>query len=76
MAVKAIVLVKLPGASSRPVAKGRAPWTDNTEITRHGQPPNTIVKIQEPGMEVQPVVLVDQNGNYISPSPPRPAWRP
>ena len=35
-------------------------------ITTSGQPPTAVVNIQ-PGMNVQPVVLVDQNGNYVTP---------
>ena len=35
-------------------------------ITTSGQPPTATVNIQ-PGMNVQPVVLVDQNGNYVTP---------
>lgn len=36
-------------------------------IVTGGSPPNAVVQIQ-PGMNVQPVVLVDQNGNYITSS--------
>jgi hypothetical protein len=36
-------------------------------IVTGGSPPNATVQIQ-PGMNVQPVVLVDQNGNYITSS--------
>ena len=36
-------------------------------IVTGGNPPNAVVQIQ-PGMQVQPVVLVDQNGNYITSS--------
>jgi hypothetical protein len=34
-------------------------------ISTTSAPPNTVVEIQ-PGMNVQPVVLVDQNGQYVS----------
>ena len=34
-------------------------------ITTSAQPPTAVVNIQ-PGMNVQPVVLVDQNGNFVS----------
>jgi hypothetical protein len=36
-------------------------------ISTSAAPPNTVVEIQ-PGMNVQPVVLVDQNGNYVTAS--------
>ena len=35
-------------------------------ITTSAQPPTAVVNIQ-PGMNVQPVVLVDQNGQYVTP---------
>jgi hypothetical protein len=36
-------------------------------LTTSSSPPNTVAVIQ-PGMNVQPVVLVDQNGNYVASS--------
>lgn len=36
-------------------------------VVTGGAPPNAVVQIQ-PGMNVQPVVLVDQNGNFITSS--------
>lgn len=34
-------------------------------IVTASAPPNAVVQVQ-PGMQVQPVVLVDQNGNYVT----------
>ena len=34
-------------------------------IVTASSPPNTVVQVQ-PGMNVQPVVLVDQNGQYVT----------
>ena len=34
-------------------------------ITTSSSPPNTVVQVQ-PGMEVQPVVLVDKDGQYVT----------
>jgi hypothetical protein len=36
-------------------------------ISTTSAPPNTVVQVQ-PGMNVQPVVLVDQDGNYVTAS--------
>src|ERR1017187_1559400 len=36
-------------------------------IVTASSPPNAVVQVQ-PGMNVQPVVLVDQNGNYVTAS--------
>jgi hypothetical protein len=40
--------------------------TAATGLVTASAPPNTVVNVQ-PGMNVQPVILVDQTGNYISP---------
>ena len=36
-------------------------------VTSGTGPPNAVVQVQ-PGMQVQPVVLVDQNGQYVTTS--------
>ena len=35
-------------------------------IVTASSPPNTVVAVQ-PGMNVQPIILVDQNGQYVAP---------